>query len=266
MKRVHMLFLAFLMAAVALSACSSDEQKKQSHFAKGKEYFDKGEYKSARIEFKNAVQIDPRFAQAHLMLGETSLKLGDAQDAFRSYSAVAEIEPANTEAQLKLATFLLLGQKYPDARKRVDDILAREPNNVEALLLLATLYGHDENLFEAANCFKKVIEINSRETRAYLGLARVLAQQGQTAARRAGADAGGRHRSPIGQEPTGALQLPRRPASVREGRGRDPQDRRRQPRQQRPAHHDGQLLPGAAPDGRGRGGLPEGDRRRPEET
>ena len=64
----------------------------------------------------------------------------------------------------------------------MDDILAREPNNVEALLLLATLYGHDENLFEAANCFKKVIDINSRETRAYLGLARVLAQQGQPGA------------------------------------------------------------------------------------
>ena len=182
MKRAHMVFIAFLMAAVALSACSSDEQKKQSHFAKGKEYFDKGEYKSARIEFKNAIQIDSRFARAHLMLGETSLKLGDAQDAFRSYSAVAEIEPTNTEAQLKLATFLLLGQKYPDARKRVDDILAREPNNVDALLLLATLHGHDENLFEAANCFKKVIDINSRETRAYLGPARVLAQQGQTTA------------------------------------------------------------------------------------
>jgi Flp pilus assembly protein TadD len=73
-----------------------------------------------------------------------------------------------------------LGQKYADSRKRVDAILAREPNHIEALLLLATLLGHDENLFEAENVFKKVIEIDSRETRAYLGLARVLAQQGQT--------------------------------------------------------------------------------------
>jgi Tfp pilus assembly protein PilF len=56
--------LIILLAALMLYGCSSDEQRKQSHFTKGKQYFDKSEFKSAKIEFKNAVQIDPKFVQA----------------------------------------------------------------------------------------------------------------------------------------------------------------------------------------------------------
>ena len=116
MRRPTLLLGIGLAVLLALAGCSSKEDKKQSHLTQGKEYFDKGEFKSAKIELKNAIQIDPKFAQAYMLLAETSLKLGEAQEAFRAYSAVAELDPANTEAQLKLATFLLLAQKYDEAR------------------------------------------------------------------------------------------------------------------------------------------------------
>ena len=179
MRRSALLMGIGLVVLLALAGCLSKEDKKQSHFTRGKEYFDKGEFKAAKIELKNAIQMDPKFVQAHMLLAETSLKLGEAQEAFRAYSAVAELDPAHTEAQLRLATFLLLAQKFDEARTRVDGILAREPNNVEALLLLATLSDHDKDLFEAGSVFRKVIDINGKEARAYLGLARVLAQQGR---------------------------------------------------------------------------------------
>ena len=70
--------------SIVVSGCASDDEKKQSHFEKGQTYFDNGEYKSAELEFKNAVQIDPRFLDAHLRLAETYMKMGDAQETFRS--------------------------------------------------------------------------------------------------------------------------------------------------------------------------------------
>ena len=48
-------------------ACASDEEKKTAHLEKGKEYFEKGEYKSAEIEFKNAVQVDPQAAKPRFL-------------------------------------------------------------------------------------------------------------------------------------------------------------------------------------------------------
>jgi len=140
MRRLTLLMVIGSVLFLVFAGCSSQEQKKQSHLTKGKEYFDKGEYKAARIELKNVVQIDPKFIPAQLLLAETDLKLGDAQAAFRAYSVVAELDPANTEAQLKLATFLMLAQKFDESRQRVDGILAREPNHIEALLLLAALF------------------------------------------------------------------------------------------------------------------------------
>ena len=265
MNRFKLMVAIVLMAMLALGGCSSKEDKKQSHLTKGKEYFDKGEFKSAKIELKNAIQIDAKFAPAHMLLAETSLKLGEAQEAFRAYSAVAELDPANTEAQLKLATFLLLAQKYDESRKRVDGVLAREPNNIEALLLLATLFDHDKNLFEAGNAFRKVIDINGKEARAYLGLARVLAQQGQTN------EAERVLLQTLVIDPTSVknrMAVFSFYVSQRKFDKAEEQIKRAvadTPRRCGPAHHAGQLLPGPQENRAGRGRLPQGGRGGPEE-
>ena len=78
MFRLKIIFLLFLITTLTMLGCSSDEQKKVAHYEKGLAYFDKGEFKSARLEFKNAIQIDPKYVAAYEKLGETNLKIGDA--------------------------------------------------------------------------------------------------------------------------------------------------------------------------------------------
>jgi Tfp pilus assembly protein PilF len=128
-----------LLIALAFisTGCSSDEEKKASHLEKGKTYFENGEYKSAELEFRNAIQIDPEFVDAYERLGETYLKLGDPRGAFREYSMVAKLDPENIDASLKLATFYMLGKKTAESREKVEAVLAKEPNNIEALFLMA---------------------------------------------------------------------------------------------------------------------------------
>ena len=84
MFRLKIIFLLFAFATLAFWGCASDEEKKISHFQKGNAYFENGEFKSARLEFKNVIQIDAKYMAAYLMLGETNLKLGDAKKAFRA--------------------------------------------------------------------------------------------------------------------------------------------------------------------------------------
>ena len=57
MRRSALLMGIGLVVLLALAGCSSKEDKKQSHFTQGKEYFDKGEFKAAKIELKNAIQM-----------------------------------------------------------------------------------------------------------------------------------------------------------------------------------------------------------------
>ncbi|MGD9223933.1 MAG: tetratricopeptide repeat protein, partial [Desulfobacteraceae bacterium] len=107
-----------LITAVFFLGCASDEEKKLSHFKKGVGYFDTQEYKSAEIELKNAIQIDPNYIDAYAKLGETYLKMGDGRGAYREYSMVAKLDPENTDALLKLATFLMLGKQYDESRAK----------------------------------------------------------------------------------------------------------------------------------------------------
>jgi len=143
----HIIRWIFVLTAVCVvMACSSDDEKKAAHLEKGKAYFEKGEYKSAEIELKNAIQIDPQYVDAYIMLAETSLKLGNPQIAFSAYAAAAKIDPDNTDAQLKLATFYLLNKKLEEARGKIDVVLGKAPNNIEALYLLGNLLGKQFSL------------------------------------------------------------------------------------------------------------------------
>ena len=179
MSRVAKWLLLTSFVVLIFTGCASDEEKKQSHMEKGNAYFEKADYKSAVIEYKNAIKIDPKYRPAYEGLAETNVKLGDLQGAFRAYAAVAELDPNNLDAQLKLANFFLLGRQFDDARGKVDLILGKDPNHVDALILLAMLLAQEQNLFESAATFEKAIGLDSQVVRAYLGLSRVLAAQGE---------------------------------------------------------------------------------------
>ena len=63
--------ISIVLVASSLIACGSPDQKKAKFFEKGKVLYEKGDYVKARLEFKNAVQIDPKFAEGFYMLDRT---------------------------------------------------------------------------------------------------------------------------------------------------------------------------------------------------
>lgn len=94
MKSLSVLVVVMLISlVVTLAGCSSEEEKKISHFEKGKSYLDKGENKKAELEFRSAIQIDPKFVDAYERLGEAYMKLGDPRGAFREYTMVTRLDP-----------------------------------------------------------------------------------------------------------------------------------------------------------------------------
>jgi len=83
-----------ILGVLLLVSCSGPEAKKMKFFGKGKDLYEKGELVKAKLEFKNAVQIDPKFADAFPgCLGMVALKEGDIKTAFGNLSKAVQLDP-----------------------------------------------------------------------------------------------------------------------------------------------------------------------------
>ena len=68
---------------LALAGCSGPDAKKAKFFAKGKELLEKGDLVKAKLEFKNAIQIDPKYADAYRMIRRRALAAGAVRGQLR---------------------------------------------------------------------------------------------------------------------------------------------------------------------------------------
>jgi len=54
--------LPIFFAVLFLIGCAPMEEKRDGFMAQGKKLYEQGDYIHARLQFKNAMQIDPKFA------------------------------------------------------------------------------------------------------------------------------------------------------------------------------------------------------------
>jgi tetratricopeptide (TPR) repeat protein len=196
---------AVLAALCATGACSKDPDTQKRHLVEsGDAYAAKKQVKEAIVEYRHAVQIDPKYAEARLKLGNAYEQIGDLQDAFRELVRAADLMPENTELQLKVASYLLMSGQFADAETRADAVLQRDSHNAKAQIVrgsaLAGLKDFDKaldqlqqaadndpdgwanislgnlqtirgNRLEAETAFKKAVELAPKAAAPHLALA-----------------------------------------------------------------------------------------------
>jgi tetratricopeptide (TPR) repeat protein len=145
---------AFLLAPAAIllvtAGCSKDpEVAKREYVRSGDAYVAKKQYKEAVVEYRNAVQRDPRFGEARAKLADAYFQTGEVENAFREYIRAADLLPNDVTAQLKAGEMLLVGKRYEDAKARAELALARAPQNVDAQILKANALAGLNNVDDA---------------------------------------------------------------------------------------------------------------------
>ena len=203
-------FCASVAAVVALVGvgCAADpEVAKQEYLKSADAFVAQQKYGEAIVQYRNALQQDPRFGEARLKLAETYVKLGDVRNGGREYIRAADLLPQNADVQLKAASYLLLSQQFEDAKVRARKALDLQPKNAAALTVLGNaLAGLKEpkeaiEQLEQANkveptagafasmgavqlstgaigpaeaAFRKAVEVEPRRAEAHLALANFL--------------------------------------------------------------------------------------------
>src|SRR5580658_1956561 len=93
--------------AVLITGCGGAKSRLDSHLKRGQEFFQAGNFAKASIEFRNAMQIDPKDQQARVMAAETQERLGQLRGAYGLLQSVVEEHPDNDVARTALGRLLI---------------------------------------------------------------------------------------------------------------------------------------------------------------
>ena len=128
-----------LLAGLALgsSACTSGEATPERHLARADALVKKGQHADAILEYRSALQIDPRLGEARLKLADAYLQTGNRPAAGEEIIRAADLLPSRLDVQLRAGSVLLTVKEFISARKYADAALALDPKNVDALVIRA---------------------------------------------------------------------------------------------------------------------------------
>jgi Tfp pilus assembly protein PilF len=179
--------VAVLLMATTLAACKSDPQATaREHFDKGNSQLERKKYPEAIIEYRRAIQSDPRLGPARLQLAFAYAATGDGVNALREYVRAAELMPEDRDAQTKAGTFMLLAGQFNDAQALAERMLKRDANDAHAHVLLANALAGLKDAEGAVAAFEKAVSLDPDRSSTYSELGSVqLVSGNREAAERA---------------------------------------------------------------------------------
>lgn len=177
MKRLHYSLIAASLL-ILLSGCGSSSETAADYVESGKTLVKEGKLQKARLEFKNALQIDPRTADAFYQLALLDEKSQDWKSMYANLSTTEQLNPTHHEASTKLGQLYLLSGNYEKAREKAKKVLDVAPDNVAALVLRASIELKQQNLGSALKDIEQALSYDEQNIEAMSVKAMVFNQQG----------------------------------------------------------------------------------------
>ena len=109
------------LVTLLMGGCGDPAVSMLRHLEQGKNYLEQNNYEKARVELKNALQIDPKAAEAYYFLGRVEEHHKDWRAALGYYARAIELDSGLLDAHIRLGRFYLL---YAGSLKASGDVEA----------------------------------------------------------------------------------------------------------------------------------------------
>jgi tetratricopeptide (TPR) repeat protein len=173
----------FVLVLLGIVACGRDpETAKRKYFKSGEEYAAQKNYSAAVIQYRNAIQQDPRFGEARYKLAIAYAQTGDLKNSLYESVRAADLLPDRPEIQLHAAGLLLLARRFPDARARAEEVLKRDPKNVQAQVALGNALAGMKDLTGAVKEIEEALRLAPDRSATYASLGALQAARGDLVA------------------------------------------------------------------------------------
>lgn len=129
--------LAILTSVLLIAGCGGAASRLAAHVHKGKDYFARGDFTHASIEFRNALQIQPKNPEVMLLAGRTAEKLGKVRDAAGFYQAAVDAAPDDVQGRANLGRLYVMAHAPDKALELVRPALIKHPDEPDLLAVRA---------------------------------------------------------------------------------------------------------------------------------
>lgn len=162
--------------------CAKDPAVAKVEYLKsGNRFFDQKQYQEAIVQYRNALQQDPRFGEARFKLAQSYEIVGDGPRAFAEYIRAADAMPDNLAAQLKAGDYLLLAGQFEEARKRAERAIKIDHRSASALVLLGNSLSGLKEFESALKQLEEAAGLDPSSASAYASLGALQLARGKRA-------------------------------------------------------------------------------------
>ena len=141
--------IILVLFVLSLAGCGNSAETSSDFVQSGNEYFKNGNLEKARVEYKNAIQIDPRQAEPYYRLALIDEENKNWKQMFANLTTVEQLDPNHVDAQIKLGRLYLLGGKLDEATTRADKALSIKPESFDGRILKASILAKQQKFEEA---------------------------------------------------------------------------------------------------------------------
>ncbi len=145
------------------------------------EYIKKGMLSDAMESCKEALQKDPNYIDARLLLAGLYAALREPQAALTEYERILKQDQKHEEAAVFKSQILIEENRGADAVESLDAFLKKMPDSYVGWYYRGRAEVRLEHFKEAANSFKKALDIHSNFAQAALALGALYEEQRQNA-------------------------------------------------------------------------------------
>jgi tetratricopeptide (TPR) repeat protein len=163
---------------VVLTGCGGAQARYASHLERGKQYLAAGNLDKAGVEFRNAMQIQPKDPDALYLDGRVAEQRGDFRQAAGLYQAAIDAKPDYEQARASLGKLLVFGAGPQRALEIIGPAILTHPNSPDLLAVRAAARHQLKDDDNARADAERAVQLAPTNENAIAVLAALYAQAG----------------------------------------------------------------------------------------
>src|SRR5215831_17352361 len=118
-----------IVGSFLLAGCSSPQQRAAHHMELAEHWAARGKVNEAILEYRRAIQLQPKAPAAHLALAKIFLDRQDFYSADQQLNNVRQNAPDNHEAQVMMADLMLKTRQFRESQEQAQALTKENPND-----------------------------------------------------------------------------------------------------------------------------------------